>query len=76
MHRRSRNRLMGPVGRVPSNFGERGVQVYWVLSNFCSWLSFFLRAMWEADQTSLLNLRAEGKGIGDGEGTEEEKEGD
>jgi len=35
-----RNRTMGPVGRVPSNFGDHGDQVYLVPSNFCSWLSF------------------------------------
>ena len=32
---------MGPVGRVPSNCGDHGDQVYLVTSNFCKWLSFF-----------------------------------
>jgi len=39
-HRRSHP--MGPVGRVPSNFGgHRGDQVYLVPSSFRNWLSFF-----------------------------------
>ena len=29
------------MGRVASNFGDHGDQVYLVTSNFCSWLSFF-----------------------------------
>ena len=45
-HRRSRP--TGPVGRVPSNFGDNGDQVYSVPSNFCNWLSFFCWALWEA----------------------------
>ena len=36
-----RNQPMAPAGRVPSNFGDHGDQVYLVPSNFCSWLSFF-----------------------------------
>ena len=32
---------MGPVGRVPSNFGNHGDLVYLVPSNFCDWLSFW-----------------------------------
>ena len=33
---------MGPVGRVPSNFGgHRGDQVYLVPSSCRNWLSFF-----------------------------------
>jgi len=32
---------MGPVGRVPSNFGDNGDEVYLVPSNFCNWLLFF-----------------------------------
>ena len=35
-----RHRPMGPVGRVRSNFGDRGDQVYLVPSNFCNWLPF------------------------------------
>jgi len=31
----------GPVGRVTSNLGDNGDQLYLVPSNFCSWLSFF-----------------------------------
>jgi len=31
------SRPMGPVGRVPSNFRERGDQVFKVPSNFCDW---------------------------------------
>ena len=50
-----------PKGRVPSNYGDHGEQVYLVPSNFCNWLPFFLWAVWEEDQTSLLNLRGEGK---------------
>ena len=45
---RVRNRPMGPVGRVPSNFGDHGDRVYsgmsmqyMVPSNFCDWLWFF-----------------------------------
>jgi len=43
-----RNQPMGPVGRVPSNFGDHGDQVYLVPSNFCIWLSFWCWAIWEA----------------------------
>ena len=73
---------------VPSNSGDHRDQLYLVPSNFCSWLSFFSWAPWEAynvPQTSLLNLRGEGKKsrqgsgsnmdgtiMGDGEGTIEE----
>ena len=39
--RHRRNRPMGPVRRVPANFGDHGDQVYLVPSNFCNWLSFF-----------------------------------
>ena len=31
----------GPVGRVPSNFGDHGDRVYLVCSKLCNWLSFF-----------------------------------
>ena len=31
---------MGPVGRVSSNIGDHGDQVYLVPSNYCNWLSF------------------------------------
>ena len=49
-----------PVGHVPSNTGDHGDQVHLVPSNFCNWLPFFLRAMWEADPLNL-GPRAEGK---------------
>ena len=31
---------MGPVGRVPSNFGDNGDRACLVPSNFYNWLSF------------------------------------
>ena len=60
---------MGPVGRVPSNSGDHGDQVYLVVSNFYNWLPFSLgTVLWEAYsillQTSLLNFRGEGKKSG------------
>ena len=39
------NRHMGPVGRVASNFGGHGDQVYLVPSNVCNCLSFLLGNM-------------------------------
>ena len=39
------NRPMGLVGRVPSNFGQRGYQLYLIPSKFCDWLSFSLGNM-------------------------------
>jgi len=38
---------MGPAGRVPSNFGDHGDQVYFVPSDFCNWLSLFRWAVRE-----------------------------
>jgi len=35
-----RNQPMRPMGRVPSDFGVRGDQVYLFRSNVCNWLSF------------------------------------
>jgi len=57
---------MGPVGRVPSNFGDCGDQVYFVPSSFCNRLSYFVGRCWRLRptvliQSSLLNLRGEGK---------------
>jgi len=49
---------MGLVGRVISNSGDRGDQVYLVPSNFCNWRSFY-RALWEHighPQTSKIDL--------------------
>ena len=43
-------------------------KVYLVHFNFCNWLSFFLWAIWEADQTSLLNIWGEGKRSSEGNG--------
>ena len=51
---------MGSVGRVPSNLGDHGDQVYSVPSNFCNWNSFLLL---EADSASA-DLLAEFKGRG------------
>jgi len=71
MKKHRRNRPMGPVGRAPSNFGDHEDQVYLVASNFCNWLSFFRWALWQAYsafQTSLLNLRGEGKKSREGNG--------
>jgi len=39
---------MGPMGRVPSNFGDYGDQVYLVPSNFCNNFGYFCWALWEA----------------------------
>jgi len=55
-----RNRPMEPVGRVPSNFGDHGDQVYLVPSNFCPWLPFCRCALWETYSAST-DLSAEFK---------------
>ena len=34
-------RLKHPLGRVPSDYGDDGDQLYLDPSNFCNWLSFF-----------------------------------
>ena len=81
-----RNRPMGPVGRVPSNYGDRWDRVYLVPSNFCSWLPFPLFTVGSSvlPQTSQPNLKGKERRVGkrmggaitgDGEGTGEEKEG-
>jgi len=49
---RRRNRPIGPVRRVSSNFGDHWDQVYLVPPNFCNWLSFFRWALWEAYSAS------------------------
>ena len=58
---------MASVGRVTSNFGDHGDQVYLVLSNFCNWLPFFAVHCGKLTvllQTSLLNLRGQKRGVG------------
>jgi len=52
-----RNRPMGPVGRVPSNFGDHGDQVYLVPQLAV----IFRRALWEVCSVST-DLLAEFKG--------------
>ena len=49
------------VGRVHSNYGDHGDQVYFVPSNFCNWLSFF--AVFGSRVVSMLDSAAEGPGI-------------
>ena len=54
------------VGRVPSNFGDNGDQVYLVPSNFYNRLSFFRWALWEnysASQDLLAKLQERRKEI-------------
>ena len=88
---RRRNNPVRSVGRVPSNFGDYGNQVYLVPSNFSIRSSSCPWALWEAYSASQ-DLRSTFKGegkksgkwngwkmggaiTGDGEGIEEEKEG-
>ena len=39
---------MGPVGRVPSKFGDYGDHAYLVPSNFCNYFVIFRWALWKA----------------------------
>ena len=60
---------MGPVGRVPSNFGDHEDQLYLIPSSFCNWLPFCRgKVLWEADLLSKVKSRGEGKKSREGNG--------
>ena len=56
-HRRNR-----PMGRVPSNFGDHGDQLYLVPSNFCNWLLFFAGHCGKCTVRSQTLLNSAGEG--------------
>jgi len=56
-HRRNR-----PMGRVPSNFGDYGDQLYLVPSNFCNWLLFFAGHCGKCTVLSQTLLNSAGEG--------------
>jgi len=56
-HRRNR-----PMGRVPSNFGDHGDQLYLVPSNFCNWLLFFAGHCGKCTVLSQTLLNSAGEG--------------
>jgi len=87
-----RNQPMRPMGRVPSDFGVRGDQVYLFRSNVCNWVSFWgsVNSLTIFPKRCIAVFNGKGKRgsakgivwsrggvkVGDGKGMDEEKEGD
>ena len=68
---RRRNRPIGPVRRVSSNFGDHWDQVYLVPPNFCNGCHFFAGhygKLTVLPRTSLLNSSGEGTKGSEGDG--------